>query len=407
VAGSNPLGTVFAALGLAAVFLVVGTVPALRAASGAGATLPCLLLSLLGGALTYTAYREGGRGTLGALATLLDNGCYATAMSLAAITTRGSFSIGFAVVQTLVVLAFPASVYGFSLLLWLGLSLPTLLLLLWHPPEVATALILIASCAMSGAMLTHTAKRRELQAKAKRLHHALGATDQMLDVAMQRALGSTLLGLGHFLHELKNQQSVVRLNLELLEAAALGPAQREAVKDALDAVHGEQALLEETLDDLRRQSDPRQGGVLITSAVLERALQGHPGGLQLEYSEEAPGFEVQGEATHLSAVLRNLLRNASEAGATRLSVQSRLEPSGRAVLITLSDDGPGIASEGKPSGTGLGLYLCRRYVELMGGEISVESQLGRGARFTLRLPGAPAPALAAPSRLAQPAVSAS
>ena len=69
------------------------------------------------------------------------------------------------------------------------------------------------------------------------------------------------------------------------------------------------------------------------------------------------------------------------------------------MLITVTDDGPGIAAEqsaklfqpfvtgGKPAGTGLGLYLCRRYIELMQGDIAVHSKPGEGASFTLRLPG--------------------
>ena len=48
-------------------------------------------------------------------------------------------------------------------------------------------------------------------------------------------------------------------------------------------------------------------------------------------------------------------------------------------------------TEGKVAGTGLGLYLCRRYVQLMQGDIKVDSQLGRGATFTIRLPGRVSP----------------
>jgi len=99
------------------------------------------------------------------------------------------------------------------------------------------------------------------------------------------------------------------------------------------------------------------------------------------------------------AVLRNLLRNARQAGATRATVELKLETAARSVLITVQDDGPGIAPEqvqklfqpfvtdGKPTGTGLGLYLCRRYIELMQGDMSVHSKPGSGACFTLRLPG--------------------
>jgi signal transduction histidine kinase len=396
---SNPGSTVTAAAVLASVFLVVGEVPALQQMSHASATWPCVGLALVGGLLTYIAYRERCRGTLGGLATLLDNGFYAASLSLAALTTTHAFAIGFAVVQAMMVVAFPASAYGFSFLLAAVLCVPTLLLLLWHGSDVTVTLVLLASCVMSSVMMVNTQRRRELTAGAKRLEQALGATDQILDVAMQRALTTTLLNLGNFLHELRNVQTAVRMNLEFLDRDHLGADQSAAVDDALHAARSEQSLLEETLEELRRQAQPREGSVMVVGDVLERTLRGRVSGLALEYVEQAPRFEVHGEAAHLSTVLRNLLRNARQAGATRAKVVLKLESAARSVLISVQDDGPGIAAEqiaklfqpfvttGKPLGTGLGLYLCRRYVELMQGEIRAQSQPGEGACFSIRLPG--------------------
>ena len=396
---SSPLATLATALIMSLVFVVIGEVPALKAMSRATATLPCCALACTGSALTYTAYSRRCRGIVGSLATLFDNGFYAASLSLAAVTMTGGFAIGFAVVQALMVVAFPASYYGFSFLMMGVLSLPTLLLLFWHGSNVTVTLVLLASCAMSSIMMVQTTKRRELLAGAKRLEQALGATDQILDVAMQRALTSTLLNLGNFLHELRNVQTAVRMNLEFLDRDRLGPDESAAVTDALQAARSEQSLLEDTLEELRRQAQPREGTVLVVGDVLERTLRGRPSGLDVEYSDDAPRFEVHGEPAHLATVLRNLLRNARQAGATRAKIELKLENAARSVLITVTDDGPGIAPEqidklfqafvtaGKPTGTGLGLYLCRRYIELMQGDIRVHSKPGEGACFTLRLPG--------------------
>ena len=396
---SSPAATVAASAVLAGVFVIVGAVPALQRLSRATATWPCIALALIGGSLTYLAFRERCRGKLGALATLLDNGFYAASLSLAALTTTHAFAIGFAVVQAMMVVAFPANAYGFSLLMVVVLSVPTLLLLLWHGGDVTVTLVLIASCVLSSVMMINTQKRRELVAGAKRLEQALGATDQILDVAMQRALTTTLLNLGNFLHELRNVQTAVRMNLEFLDRDRLGPDQSAAVNDALHAARSEQSLLEETLEELRRQAQPREGTVMIVGDVLERTLRGRVNGLSLEYAEEAPRFEVHGEPAHLATIVRNLLRNARQAGATRAKVALKLEPAARSVLLTVKDDGPGMSAEqveklfqpfvsnGKPMGTGLGLYLCRRYVELMHGQIRAESEPGKGACFSIRLPG--------------------
>ncbi|HVY28439.1 MAG TPA: HAMP domain-containing sensor histidine kinase [Polyangiaceae bacterium] len=399
IASSTPLATVATALMLSVVFIVVGELPPLRHISHATATPACVVLSLCGGALTYLAFRERCRGPVGSVATLLDNGFYAAALSLAALTTSGGFAIGFAVVQTLMVVAFPANFYGFSLLMMLVLCAPTLALLAWHGAGVTVTLVLVASCVMSSVMMINTQKRRELLAGAKRLEQALGATDQILDVAMQRALTTTLLNLGNFLHELRNVQTAVRMNLEFLDRDRLGPDQSAAVTDALQAARSEQSLLEETLDELRRQAQPREGSVLIVGDVLERTLRGRVSGLSIDYQDNAPRFEVHGEPAHLATVLRNLLRNARQAGATEVKVELKLEATAHSVLITVTDNGPGIPPEqleklfqpfvtsGKPTGTGLGLYLCRRYVELMQGDIFAHGKPGQGAGFGIRLPG--------------------
>ena len=229
---------------------------------------------------------------------------------------------------------------------------------------------------------------------------------------MQRALTTTLLNLGNFLHELRNVQTAVRMNLEFLDRDQLGPEQSDAVNDALQAARSEQALLEETLEELRRQAQPREGTQMVVGEVLERALRGRVSGLHVDYRHDAPRFEVHGEPAHLATVLRNLLRNARQAGATQVSVSVELESAARSVLITVSDDGPGIPPErisqlfqpfttGKPTGTGLGLYLCRRYVELMQGEIRAINQAGRGATFLIRLPGKVAPPAREPASVAQ------
>jgi protein-S-isoprenylcysteine O-methyltransferase Ste14 len=78
---STPVAIAIAVIMLAGVFVVVGEVPRLRSMSHASATLPCVLLALVGGGLTYVAYRQRCRGTVGSLATLLDNGFYAMSLS--------------------------------------------------------------------------------------------------------------------------------------------------------------------------------------------------------------------------------------------------------------------------------------------------------------------------------------
>jgi signal transduction histidine kinase len=112
------------------------------------------------------------------------------------------------------------------------------------------------------------------------------------------------------------------------------------------------------------------------------------------------------DATRLRQVLLNLLNNAAkftEAGAITLSVSLEDVASAPWVVFGVADTGIGIDASQmhrlfmpfsqiddslnrKYGGTGLGLALSRRICQLLGGDISVESRLGAGAVFTVRLP---------------------
>jgi signal transduction histidine kinase len=126
--------------------------------------------------------------------------------------------------------------------------------------------------------------------------------------------------------------------------------------------------------------------------------------------ELGPVPRVLGDEAHLSQLFLNLFLNAAQAipagsaGPHRILIGARTLPDGRAA-IEVSDTGGGIAPEHlgrifdpffstkEPGwGSGLGLSICYAVATSMGGEIHVESDLGRGSTFQVLLPPATAPA---------------
>ncbi len=120
---------------------------------------------------------------------------------------------------------------------------------------------------------------------------------------------------------------------------------------------------------------------------------------------------LRADIDRLHQVLVNVVDNAIKYGRTggRVSLTARVTPSGDRVEIAVSDDGPGIPQDSltriferfyrvdtarsrEQGGTGLGLSIVKHIIQAHGGDVSAESQPGRGTTFRLTLPLDPTPA---------------
>ena len=113
------------------------------------------------------------------------------------------------------------------------------------------------------------------------------------------------------------------------------------------------------------------------------------------------------DGARIKQVLLNLVGNAVKFTPERGRVWVRADSEDGTVRVEVGDTGPGIPAEdheriflefqqagseaGKPQGTGLGLALAKKFVEMHGGKIWVESEVGKGSRFFFTLPIAPSP----------------
>jgi signal transduction histidine kinase len=141
--------------------------------------------------------------------------------------------------------------------------------------------------------------------------------------------------------------------------------------------------------DLREDLDRAIADVFPPGTTYDIQVHRH-------YAANLPGLLMQ--RNHFSVVLVNILQNAREALKEHgnIHVHARV-PNDSSVEIIVADDGPGIEPEkvgkvfeayftSKDKGTGLGLAIVKHNVELYGGEVWVESELGKGARFVITFP---------------------
>jgi len=126
-------------------------------------------------------------------------------------------------------------------------------------------------------------------------------------------------------------------------------------------------------------------------------------GIRLHHSVDDRIGELTGDERKIKQILLNLLSNAVKFTPEGGQIKVEASVGDRAVIVAVIDSGIGIALEDqeaifeefrqvgtnyaqKREGTGLGLTLTRKFVELHGGKIWVESEVGKGSRFTFTLP---------------------
>jgi PAS domain S-box-containing protein len=265
--------------------------------------------------------------------------------------------------------------------------------------------------------ITHFVAVKEDITERKRVAEELQRAKETAEAAT-RAKSVFLANMSHEIRTPMN--AILGFSQLMLRDPALTPGQQQH----LDTINRSGEHLLALINDILEMSKIEAGRVVLKSTNfdlpamlddLERVFQMRAAEKKLQFATECIGelpHVVSGDETKLRQILINLLGNAvkfTEQGDITLRVQAlSREATGFRLQMEIEDSGPGIAPQemgrlfqhfeqthtGRQSGTGtgLGLAISREFARLMGGDITVTSQVGAGSIFRLDVPLAAAEA---------------
>jgi signal transduction histidine kinase len=225
-------------------------------------------------------------------------------------------------------------------------------------------------------------------------------------------------------HDLKNQLSAIMMGVAAITQAAPSDERRKE-RRKLEIISRAGRRMERMTSDLLDLSSIEAGHLAVEPDEVEvEALLGECAetwlplardkGLALEVAAADPTLRVTCDRERVQQVFANLIGNAlkfTPAG-PESAIRIAADPHGAMVLFSVRDTGPGIpraqqrhlfnrywqAEETARRGRGLGLYIAKGIVELLGGSIWVESKSSDGAAFFFTLPCADEPREPPPGR---------
>jgi signal transduction histidine kinase/CheY-like chemotaxis protein len=271
------------------------------------------------------------------------------------------------------------------------------------------------------------ASQEEIRQYQELLEDRIRQRTQDLEQAMHGALAASQAKsefLANISHELRTPMNGLLGMLDLVLDGHVGGEQREQIEIAQRCAYSLLDLLNDILDLSKIEAgrmilekvpfDIRSVAEDCARAQTAKASQK---GVELRFEYEGNGKDVNGDPLRLRQIVMNLLSNAikfTEKGS--VSVRQRVVPGADgmvSMVLDVIDTGAGIPADKVPlifekftqadssisrkyGGTGLGLAITKRLVELQGGQIRVESRVGRGSTFTVEIPFEIAP-VAAPA----------
>lgn len=255
---------------------------------------------------------------------------------------------------------------------------------------------------------TDLSRRIEMQGPEDELKQMADTFDGMLD-RLQESFEEQRRFVHEASHELRNPLAVAQTNLELALMSEDRDELAEAARIALRSTNRMGALVEGLLEqartgipELHRESIDL--GVLAGEIAAEFSAVAARRDLTIEAASVAiEDLVVNGDGPAIRRAISNLVANAVRLAPEGSLIRLVVHRADDVVAVEVIDEGPGIDPSDHEAifqrfwrghdvgaGSGLGLSIVRRVAERHGGAVTVESALGSGSTFTLRLP-APIP----------------
>ncbi|HBB90530.1 MAG TPA: hypothetical protein DC042_02125 [Bacteroidales bacterium] len=213
-------------------------------------------------------------------------------------------------------------------------------------------------------------------------------------------------------HELKNPLNSIEGYLRMMQERQAGEslaAYDEMIERSLNRVKGMRSMIMDLLDLTKIESGKKNREIIATDLVKIARVSAEtmgPLSIQMEVSikvESPDELWVNGDSEELEIILNNLISNAVKYNKTGGSVICKLSGEGKRLKIEVTDTGLGIPEDEMPTlfreftrirrketknimGSGLGLSIVKRLVDMYEGTIEVESQAGKGSTFRVVLP---------------------
>ena len=283
-------------------------------------------------------------------------------------------------------------------------------------PRHWAALLLYLVVGMAAVLVVaslHDAREREAVAAAarERLNRTLAEREERLAVLLEQERQAKQLRdafIDIVSHELRTPITLIVGSARLLRRSARHLAGDE--REMVDGIESGAERLARLVEDLVILVRAEHGAIAAADEPVRlEPVLGHVVAAEIERWPDVPVDLivdgplplVRGEERYLEQVLGNLLSNAAKYNSPDGRVQVRAAAEGDGVVVRVLDDGPGIVEEEADrlfdlfyrsgstarsvSGSGIGLYVCRRLVEAMSGSIAARRRPEGGSEFAVSL----------------------